>query len=270
MKISIVTISYNQAQFLEQAILSVINQDYPNIEYIVVDPGSTDGSREIIEKYRSRISKVVLEKDAGAADGLNKGFAYATGDIFGFLNSDDELLPNALTRIAAFFTANQSVDVVSGCGYFTDSEGVRLRRIVPSRLNAWLYVHGGVSIFQQGTFFRASCFKNVGGFNMGNQTCWDGELFLDMALADARFATIGDDLAHFRLHQGGITGSGRLEEKFRKDVTRLFIKATGRERNSFDFLQHIAARLLKGLVDPMYFPRRIQALFEKNSGNASR
>ena len=260
MNVSIVTISYNQAQFLEQAILSVINQDYSNIEYIVVDPGSTDGSREIIEMYRSRISKLVLEKDAGAADGLNKGFSYGTGDVFGFLNSDDELLPNALSKIATFFNANPSVDVVSGCGYFTNSEGTRLRRIVSSKVTPWLYVHGGVSLFQQGTFFRASIFREVGGLNIENKTCWDGELFLDMALAGARFATIGDDLALFRLHAGGITGSGRLEEKFRKDTARLFIKATGRQRNGFDAVQDIAARLAKGLVDPKYFFRRVPSI----------
>lgn len=263
MKISIVTISYNQAQFLEQAILSVVNQDYQNIEYIVVDPGSTDGSREIIEKYRSKISKVVLEEDAGAADGLNKGFALATGDIFGFLNSDDELLPNALARIADSFNDNPRADVISGCGYFTDSAGVRLRRIMPSKLTPWLYVHGGVSIFQQGTFFRASYFNKVGGFNIENRTCWDGELFLDMAIGGARFTTIGDDLAHFRLHEGGITGSGRLEEKYQKDTMRLFTKATGRERNSFDTVQDIAARVMKGLIDPAYYFRRASSIIAR-------
>jgi len=93
MKFSIVTISYNQAQFLEKAILSVLNQEGVGLEYIVVDPGSTDGSREIIERYRDRFGHVVFEKDHGPADGLNKGFQYATGDVYGYLNSDDVLLP---------------------------------------------------------------------------------------------------------------------------------------------------------------------------------
>lgn len=256
MKISIVTISYNQSEFLERAILSVINQNYPNLEYIVVDPGSTDGSRELIQKHRSRISKVHFENDVGAADGLNNGFSHATGSIFGFLNADDELLPGTISLIAAFFNANESVDVVSGCGYFTDSSDVRLGRIISSKLTAWLYVHGGVSIFQQGTFFRASYFSKVGGFNIENTTCWDGELFLDMAIAGAKFATLVDDLAHFRLHEGGISGSGRLENKYRNDTSRLFVKATGRERNSFDRVQDIAARLVKGLIDPTYYFRR--------------
>ena len=89
MKISVVTISYNQACYLEQTIISVLNQDYENVEYIVVDPGSTDGSRDIIEKYRNRIQHIIYERDVGPADGLNKGFAVATGDVFYFINSDD-------------------------------------------------------------------------------------------------------------------------------------------------------------------------------------
>lgn len=263
MKISIVTISFNQAEFLEQAILSVVNQNYINLEYIVVDPGSTDGSREIIEKYRDRISTVVFEKDAGAADGLNKGFSYATGDVYGFLNSDDELLPNTLNKVAKYFNTNPYVDAVSGCGYFTDAEGLKLRRIVPSKLTPWLYVHGAVSVFQQGTFFRTSYFKQVGGFNVENKTCWDGELFLDMAMAGACFSTVGDDFAHFRLHEGGITGSGRLEERYRIETMRLFTKATGRKRNAFDNIQDKVARIVKGFADPAYYFRRVSTVLAK-------
>lgn len=88
-RVSIVTISFNQAQFVERAILSVLEQDYPHIEYIVVDPGSTDGSREIIDKYRDRIARIIFESDDGPADDLNKGFAKASGEIYGFLNSEN-------------------------------------------------------------------------------------------------------------------------------------------------------------------------------------
>lgn len=265
MKVSIVTISYNQAQFLEQAITSVIHQNHPDIEYIVVDAGSTDGSREIIETYQHKIDKTVLEKDNGAADGLNKGFSYATGEVFGFLNSDDELLPDALARVVDFFQHHPEVDVVSGCGYFIDSNGVRLRRIIPSIMTPWLFVHASVSIFQQGTFFRAAALKKVQGFNIDNKTCWDGELFLDMAIAGMTFAFIGNDLAHFRLHEAGITGSGRLEEAYKKDMHRLFIKVMGRERNRLDGLQDITARMIRGLINPTYYVRRIVSLFTQLS-----
>src|SRR5262252_9768046 len=119
-KVSIVTISFNQSEFLERAIRSVLEQDYPNLEYIVVDPGSTDGSREIIDRYRSRIAKIVLEPDSGPADGLNKGFAHTTGDILGFLNSDDILFPGAITS-AVSFLKSKDVDVVSGHATVIDS-----------------------------------------------------------------------------------------------------------------------------------------------------
>ena len=87
-KITIVTISFNQARFLDQAIKSVLEQDYPLVEYIVVDPGSTDGSREIIEGYRSSIDHIIFDRDEGPADGLNRGFSMAKGQIFGFRYSD--------------------------------------------------------------------------------------------------------------------------------------------------------------------------------------
>lgn len=259
MKVSIVTISFNQAFFLERAMRSVLDQDYPDIEYIVVDPGSTDGSRDIIERYRDRIQRIVYEPDQGPADGLNKGFSHATGEIYGFLNADDELLPHALSRVVAFFETHPGIGLVSGCGYFIDSDERRIKRIVTTKMTQWLYVYGGVTLFQQGTFFRDAIFKQVGGFNIDNMTCWDGELFLDMVLAGVRSVTIGDDLALFRLHEAGITGSGRLEQAFRADVRRLFVKVMGRDRDRLDALRFVLARVAKGVVNPMYYPRRLLA-----------
>ena len=129
MKFSVVTISYNQAQFLEQAMVSVLAQSGVELEYIVVDPGSTDGSRDIIERYRDRIAHVVYEKDDGPADGLNKGFALATGEIYCYLNSDDEFEPNAFQTIAAFFASHTETDVVCGHCWLIDEHERRLRRV---------------------------------------------------------------------------------------------------------------------------------------------
>ncbi len=133
MKVSIVTISFNQAEFVERAIQSVLAQDYPDIEYIVVDPGSTDGSREIIERYRSQISKIILRPDRGAADGLNGGFAEATGDIFGFLNSDDMLLPGAISSAAASLDKHKDIDIVSGHSNLVGPDDQFLRRVYSDR-----------------------------------------------------------------------------------------------------------------------------------------
>ena len=123
MKFSVVTVSFNQRQYLEEALTSVLTQDYPAIEYIVVDPGSTDGSRELIESFRDRLASIVFEADQGAADGLNKGFQRASGDIFGFLNSDDALLPGAMKTVSRAFDQNPDCDIVMGNGFIVDAQG---------------------------------------------------------------------------------------------------------------------------------------------------
>jgi len=260
MKFSIVTISYNQVRFLEHAIRSVIDQKGVEIEYIVVDPGSTDGSRDLLDQYRDRIDTLILAPDSGPADGLNNGFAVATGDVFGFLNADDELLPDALACVEDAFDKHPCADVISGCGYAVDEFGARLRPIVPTTLTPWLYAHGGVTVFQQGTFFKADYFRKAGGFNRDNRTCWDGELFLDMVLKGARFMTIGNDLASFRLHDASITGSGRLEQNYRIDTARLFEKALGRKQVQRDIFSAPLARCAKWFAEPAYLPRRLARL----------
>lgn len=259
LKISIITISFNQAEYLKKCIDSILSQKFKDLEYIVVDPGSNDGSREIIESYGDQLIKV-FEKDSGAADGLNKGFSRATGDIFGFINSDDELLPGALEKVAHAFRTNSRAGVISGCGYFVDASGAFLKSITPSQLTPWRYAHGAVSVFQQGTFFRSEWFRKVGGFNVENRTCWDGELFLDMALAGAHFKTIGEELAIFRLHDASITGSGRLNELYARDADRLFCSALKRPRSARDRYIDILARLRKWLFEPSWLIRRMARL----------
>jgi glycosyltransferase involved in cell wall biosynthesis len=229
MKVSIVTVSFNQAEFLERAILSVLNQTGVEVEYIVVDPGSSDGSRAIIERYRDHIAHIVFEKDRGAADGLNRGLALATGDIFGYLNSDDELVPGALAKAAAAFAAHPQFDVIYGNGRAVASDGTIIRPLISSaHYSARLAAYGYGVIIQQAGFCRTARLKSVGGFNPDNKTCWDHEAFLDMALAGAKFRRIWDVWGHFRIHEGSITGSGRLAEKYYGDLDRLFEKTMAR------------------------------------------
>src|SRR4051794_2419788 len=104
-RITIVTPSFNQGQYLEQTLRSVLDQGYPNLEHIVVDGGSTDESVEVIKRYADRLAWWVSEKDAGQSDAINKGFARATGDVYGYINSDDFLYPGALEAVAKAYAA---------------------------------------------------------------------------------------------------------------------------------------------------------------------
>lgn len=232
MKISIVTISYNQAPFLRHCIDSILSQSNVDLEYIVVDPGSSDGSRAIIESYGNRIIKV-FEPDAGPADGLNHGFACATGDVFGFINADDYLLPGALATVAMHYANAGLNEFASGSGWIEYADGKR-RKITPTLMQLEPYLYGACSIFQQGTFFPAKMFRDVGGFNTNNHTCWDGELFANFLAAGHKHKLINQDLAVFRVHAGSISGSGRLEAAHADDRKRIFQEIKKHKRSALD------------------------------------
>lgn len=242
MKISIVTLSFNQCPYLREAIDSVLQQGYADIEYIVVDPGSRDGSRELVQSYEGSIAHIIFEPDRGAADGLNKGFARATGEVFGFLNADDLLMPGSLERVAEFFTRNPYCDLAFGNGHIIDAAGQRLRHCRARDFTPARYFYGGTRWLQQSTFFRADAFKRSSGFNTGNRTCWDGELFVTMVSQGAAVGYIDADLSGFRIHAGSISGSGSNHEQYESDSKRIFRQVRGRTWNAVDELWRIGYR----------------------------
>lgn len=248
--ISIVTLSFNQARYLEEAILSITGQDYPTLDYIVVDPGSTDGSRDIIERHRSRISTVLLDPDKGPADGLNKGFAAARGEIFGYINADDLLLPGALAAVARHFGARPDLDAILGRGVLIDADGRHQRRMRSSRVSMADFGHGAMTFVQQGHFFRRAAFERAGGFNLANRTSWDAELLVDMAVAGARMANVPESLGAFRLYGDTITGSGRLAAAMAIDLARIKAKALGRGPRPLDRLEGPLRLLARRLASP--------------------
>lgn len=223
-KITIVTISYNQAAFLGRTIKSVVDQNYQDIEYIVVDPGSTDGSRDIINRYYSQISKVIYEPDKGAADGLNKGFRFATGDIYGFINSDDIYLPGAFRKIADYFQNHPKVDVASGHAIVIDENDREIRKSYSDKFDLRRHAYGASILMQPSTFFRASCFSPTKGFNVENRSNWDAEFFVDMLLSKTRFARINDFLSGYRLHRESITATGKIDVLIRNYDSYIFKK----------------------------------------------
>jgi glycosyltransferase involved in cell wall biosynthesis len=233
-KISIVTLSFNQRAYLQEAIDSVLSQRYPELEYIVVDPGSRDGSRELISGYGNQIAATIFEPDRGASDGLNKGFARATGEIFGFLNADDVLFPGSLDRVAEYFRANPECDMAMGNGYKIDSRGSKIRHYVARDFSVRRFFYGGTQWLQQSTFFRARVFQRSPGFNLENRTSWDGELFLNLASQGANIGYIQADLGGFRIHQESISGSGRMNEEYQRDCRRIFRQLSGREWRTTD------------------------------------
>src|SRR4030067_1430794 len=121
--VSIVTPSYNQGHFLEETIRSVLEQDYPHLEYIIVDGGSSDGSREIIRRYSDRLAGWISEPDQGQTDAINKGFARAKGEILAWLNSGESYLPGAVSEAVAFLGSHPEVGMGSGDANLTEETG---------------------------------------------------------------------------------------------------------------------------------------------------
>ena len=213
-KISVVMVSFNQASYLEEGLRSVLDQGYPNLEFIVVDGNSTDGSVEILNRYRDKVSELVIEPDDGQSDGLNKGFARATGEILTWVNSDDLLEPGALFRVAQAFRA-YSVDIVAGgcrqIGLTRDKEILnhhnRLPFGLPTALPLGLLLEmdrfwlAGCFFYQPEVFFSRDIWKRSGGkLRTDLNYVLDYDLWVRMAAAGASIVHIPEFLACSRTH----------------------------------------------------------------------
>jgi glycosyltransferase involved in cell wall biosynthesis len=247
MKVSIATVSLNQAAFLSEALESVLAQDHPDIEYIVVDAGSTDGSRELIDQYRDRIAHVLFEPDDGPADGLNKALRIASGKIWACVNADDLLLPSAASAAVKALENDLSLDVVYSDGYIIDAHGRVVRRERSDRFRVWRHAYGVATVMQQSTFIRRRAILSVGGYNASNRTCWDSELLLELGLAGAKMRHVNDVWGMFRLHPDSISGSQRSKRQYDADTRRLFQRALGRPWRRSDRVVMAAARGLKAV-----------------------
>jgi glycosyltransferase involved in cell wall biosynthesis len=204
-RITIITTSYNQGPYLEQAIRSVLDQGYPNLEYFVVDGGSTDNSVEIIRKYERHITRWVSEKDRGQPDALNKGFSWATGDILGFINSDDWLEPGALDFVAKQFMDGS--EWVVGWVRFIEPDGQDFPQVWQAyeRVQDWFVTN---PIPQQGTFFAGRLWKEFGGFRENLHLVFDYEFWLRLRFkAKVKPKTVRRCLGTYRLHASSKTVS---------------------------------------------------------------
>jgi len=175
--ISLVTCSYQQARFLDATIRSVLDQAYPKLQYIVADGGSTDGSLAIIERHASALSWWVSERDRGQSHALIKGFAQATGDICGWLCSDDLLLPGALNAVATFFHENPEIQAAFGDSIWIDIDGNPIRPKREMGFNRFVFLHDHNYVPQPSMFWRRSLYKKVGGIRPYYSIAMDNDLW---------------------------------------------------------------------------------------------
>ncbi|GAB4025138.1 glycosyltransferase family 2 protein [Spirosoma gilvum] len=161
-KLTVVTPSFNQARYLERTILSVLNQNYPNLEYFIIDGGSTDGSVDIIKKYEPYLAGWVSEKDRGQTDAINKGFRRATGDYVAFQNSDDVFAPNAFSRVAEAWRRIPQADVFFGDMYITDEDDVILEEMRAPDFCIECQIYEGMQVFNQSLFMRRTRLEQFG------------------------------------------------------------------------------------------------------------
>ena len=203
--VSIITPSFNQGKFLEETLLSVLNQDYPNIEYIVIDGGSTDESLEVIKKYQHRLAYWVSEKDRGQTEAINKGFSHANGQILAWLNSDDTYTPGAVREAVDFMTAHSEIGMVYGDLDFIDENGRVIGRFNAAQTDLPRLRRGYVHIPQPAAFFRAELWKKIGPLDPGFFFAMDYDLWVRLAgISEFKYLP-GRVWANFRLHSDGKT-----------------------------------------------------------------
>lgn len=198
--ISIVTPAFNHGDFIERTIKSVIEQNYPKLEYVVQDGGSTDGTVDILKRFGTSLTRWVSARDTGQANALNLGFKHTSGQIMAYLNSDDLLLPGTLDYVANFFAGHPDVDVVYGHRILIDEHDLEIGRwVLPPHDDAILSWTDYVP--QETMFWRRSIWEKTGGYmDETFQFAMDWELILRFKDAGAKFARVPRFLGAFRVH----------------------------------------------------------------------
>jgi glycosyltransferase involved in cell wall biosynthesis len=208
--VSVITPSFNQGRFIEQTILSVLNQDYPNIELIVMDGGSSDETVDILKRYNDRIIWI-SEKDKGQAHAINKGLNLAKGEILAYLNSDDTYLPGAIGRAVRYFTLEKpDAKFIYGEGYHV-TEGGRIIERYPTELFDYQRLAETCYICQPATFWKREVIEKVGLFNERLNYAMDYDYWIRIAKKYGNLRHVPEYLANSRFYQDTKTVSRRLE-----------------------------------------------------------
>jgi glycosyltransferase involved in cell wall biosynthesis len=222
-RVSIVTPSYNQGNFLERTILSVLNQDYPNIEYIVMDGGSTDESKSVLEKYANRLTYWESKKDRGQSDAINKGWRMATGKYCSYLNSDDELAPGAVRKVVDAFLKNPEATIVHGDYTFVDENNnvIMMGKGMATDFKTLLIDGQMPYIAQPSSFYLTAAVKEAGYIDERLHLSMDYDLLLKLA-KNSVVKYIPSLISYFRLHSSA--KSSTLMKKHWHETLRVKMK----------------------------------------------
>jgi glycosyltransferase involved in cell wall biosynthesis len=260
--VTVVTPSFNQAGYLEETIQSVLHQTYPNIEYIIMDGGSTDKSQEIIKKYASKLAYWVSEKDRGQTDAINKGFAMAKGEVIAWLNSDDTLLPNAVEEAVAFLKENPDIGLVYGDTNYIDENSQVIGRFPAAQTDLAKLRRGYVHIPQQASFFRKSLWDQVGPLDPEFFFAMDYDLWVRLA-GKSEVAYVKRYWANFRLHSDAKTITA--DDQCWPEMLKVHFREGGS-----NFAPIVIKYYLRKLAAPL-IRRKRRKMFEKESikGNSN-
>jgi glycosyltransferase involved in cell wall biosynthesis len=247
--VSIITPSFNQADYLEETIQSVLSQDYERIEYIIIDGGSNDGSIQIIQSYEDELAAWISEPDMGQTDAINKGFAMAKGDILAWLNSDDTYLPGAVSKAVHFLTAHPEVGMMFGKAYYIDENSARVA-LYPAAPTSLQKLRNGLNtVSQQASFFRRKVWELVGPLDTVFYYAMDYDLWTRIS-AVTPIAFSPRFMANFRLQ--GTSKSMTEANRCWPEMVKIHFRDGGKYL-SILYLKYVIRRI----VEP-FMPLRIR------------
>lgn len=218
-KVSIITPSYNQGEYIEETIESILGQTYKNIELIIVDGKSTDNTHKVLDKYKNIENvKIIIESDKGQSDAINKGFKIATGELVGWVNSDDLLEPDCIDKVVSEYYKNPKASIIFGNIMLIDSKGKDIKMVSANPISYEYLLNKNPDVNQQGSFYNSKLLKQVNYLDEDIHYTMDYDLWLRLLKENNSVSIINEVIAKFRLHNTSKTSGGGTFFKFWNNI----------------------------------------------------